>query len=246
MGRGDLTGAKWERLRLFLPVSSGRRGRWRDHRQVIDGILHRAWTGVHWRDLPERFRPWKTVYERHRPWSVDSTWERLLEQVQATADVAGEIGWDIRWTPPSCEPISTRPVAAQACAGPCFKGAETPEHQGETPWQSLRADGRCRPLFLVVTPGQRADSSQFQTVLKKIRVPRVGPARSPTASRPTRYSATARTAHACGPEASDTRSRRRPAAGPVTYPKAHAADGHPASINSGTRSTTPSNERSTD
>lgn len=38
----DLSAAEWERLRPFLPVSNRRCGRWRDHRQVIDGILHRA------------------------------------------------------------------------------------------------------------------------------------------------------------------------------------------------------------
>lgn len=95
MGRGDLTDMEWERLRPFLPVSNGRCGRWRDHRQVIDGILHRVRTGVQWRDLPERYGPWKTVYERHRLWSADGTWERLLQQVQAAADAAGEIDWDI-------------------------------------------------------------------------------------------------------------------------------------------------------
>lgn len=67
----------------------------RDNRQVIDGILHRVRTGVQWRNLPERFGPWKTVYERHRLWSADGTWERLLQQVQAAADVSGEIDWDI-------------------------------------------------------------------------------------------------------------------------------------------------------
>lgn len=41
----------------------------------------------------------------------------------------------------------------------------------------LRADGRCRPLSLVVTPGQRADCTQFESVLEKIRVPRPGPGR---------------------------------------------------------------------
>lgn len=87
--------AEWERLRPFLPVSNGRCGRWRDHRQVIDGILHRVRTGVQWRDLPERFGPWKTVYERHRLWSADGTWERLLRQVQAAAGAAGEIDWDV-------------------------------------------------------------------------------------------------------------------------------------------------------
>ncbi|WP_107438103.1 transposase [Streptomyces mirabilis] len=41
--------------RPFLPVSSGRCGRWWDHRQVIDGILHLVRTGVQWCDLHPRF-----------------------------------------------------------------------------------------------------------------------------------------------------------------------------------------------
>ncbi|MFE4089026.1 MULTISPECIES: IS5 family transposase [Streptomyces] len=205
MGRGDLTDAEWERLRPFLPVSNGRCGRWRDHRQVIDGILHRVRTGVQWRDLPERFGPWKTVYERHRLWSADGTWERLLQQVQAAADAAGEIDWDISVD-------STIVRAHQHAAGartpaPASKGAEAAEHQGEMPLAEparpaggggaggeglgrsrdgftsklhLSADGHCRPLSLVVTGGQRADCTQFQTVLAKIRVPRVGSGRPRT------------------------------------------------------------------
>jgi transposase len=94
-GRGDLTDQEWERLAPFLPVSNNRCGRWRDHRQVIDGILFRTRTSVPWRDLPERFGPWKTLYERHRLWSADGTWERLLKQVQAAADGDGDIDWDI-------------------------------------------------------------------------------------------------------------------------------------------------------
>ncbi|MGY1583884.1 transposase [Streptomyces sp. MN13] len=41
----------------------------------------------------------------------------------------------------------------------------------------LSADGRCRPLSLVVTAGQRADCTQFKPVLEKIRVPRLGTGR---------------------------------------------------------------------
>lgn len=93
--RGDLTDGQWERLRPLLPVSNGRCGRWRDHRQVIDGILYRARTGVPWRDLPERYGSWKTVHERHRRWSADGTWERVLQRVQAEADAAGGIDWDV-------------------------------------------------------------------------------------------------------------------------------------------------------
>jgi len=140
MGRGDLTDAEWERLRPFLPVSNRRCGRWRDHRQVIDGILHRVRTGVQWRDLPERFGPWKTVYERHRLWSADGTWERLLQQVQAEADAAGEFDWDISV---DSTIVRAHQHAAGARTDPppplSSKGDGLAEHQDETPWQSLVA-----------------------------------------------------------------------------------------------------------
>ncbi|WP_444545056.1 IS5 family transposase [Streptomyces djakartensis] len=204
MGRGDLSDAEWERLRPFPPVSNRRCGRWRDHRQVIDGILHRVRTGVQWRDLPERFGPWKTVYERHRLWSADGTWERLLQQIQAAADATGEIDWDVSVD-------STIVRAHQHAAGArtepppalASKGAElrTPGRNavaeprrppggggaggeglgrsrgGFTTKLHLSADGLCRPLSLIVTPGQRADCTQFKPVLEKIRVPKPGPGR---------------------------------------------------------------------
>ena len=110
LGRGDLTDAEWEQLRPFLPVSNRRCGRWRDHRQVIDGILHRIRTGAHWRDLPERFGPWKTVYERHRLWSADGTWEYLLQQSRPPPTRTVRSTGTSRWTPLPCAPISTPPA----------------------------------------------------------------------------------------------------------------------------------------
>lgn len=103
-------------------------------------ILHRLRTGVHWRDLPERFGPWETVYELHRLWSADGTWERLLQRVQAEADAARDIDWDISVD-------STIVRAHQHAAGartdppPALdsKGAGPGEHQDETLWQSLVA-----------------------------------------------------------------------------------------------------------
>ncbi|WP_443063694.1 IS5 family transposase [Streptomyces sp. NBC_00659] len=201
MGRGDLSDEEWERLRQFLPVGNGRCGRWRDHRQVIDGILHRVRTGVHWRDLPERSGPWKTVYERHRLWSADGTWERLLQRVQAAADAAGEIDWDIsvdstivrahqhaasaRTDPPALtgskgdgtlEPPGRNSVAEpRRPTGGGGAGGEGlgRSRGGFTSKIYLSADGFCRPLSLIVTPGQRADCTQFVRVLEKIRVPRL-------------------------------------------------------------------------
>ncbi|WP_420708765.1 IS5 family transposase [Streptomyces sp. FXJ7.023] len=204
MGRGDLTDAEWERRRPSLPVSNQRCGRWRDHRQVIDGILHRVRTGVQWRDLPERLGPWKTVYERHRLWSADGTWERLLQQVQAEADAAGQIDWGISVDSTIVRAHQHAAGAHRTAAGSRLKrgrGGRTPERNavaeprrppggggaggeglgrsrgGFTTKLHLSADGRCRPLSLIVTPGQRADCTQFTPVLEKIRVPRTGPVR---------------------------------------------------------------------
>ncbi|MFD6911527.1 IS5 family transposase [Streptomyces virginiae] len=204
MGRGDLSDAEWERLRPFLPVSNGRCGRWRDHRQVIDGILYRVRTGVHWRDLPERFVPWKTVYERHRLWSADGTWERLLQQVQATANAAGEIDWDVSVDSTIVRAHQHAADAHRPAAGARRKGGRRARTSGRnamaeparppggggaggeglgrsrggfTTKLHLSADGRCRPLSLIVTPGQRADCSQFKPVVEKIRVPKIGPGR---------------------------------------------------------------------
>ncbi|MEU0398627.1 IS5 family transposase [Streptomyces sp. NPDC006208] len=204
MGRGDLSDAEWERLRPFLPVSNRRCGRWRDHRQVIDGILHRVRTGVQWRDLPERFGPWKTVYERHRLWSADGTWERLLQQVQAAADAAGEIDWDVSVDSTIVRAHQHAAGAHRPAAGTRFKGGRRARTSGRNAVAEparppggggaggeglgrsrggfstkihLSADGRCRPLSLIVTPGQRADCTQFKPVLEKIRVPTNGPGR---------------------------------------------------------------------
>jgi transposase len=62
---------------------------------VVEGIVHRYRTGVAWRDLPERFGPWQTVWKRHHRFANDGTWDRLLATVQADADNAGELDWNV-------------------------------------------------------------------------------------------------------------------------------------------------------
>ena len=56
MARGDLTDKEWARLEPLLPPEQpcGRGGQYRDHRQVVNGILWVLRTGAPWRALPER------------------------------------------------------------------------------------------------------------------------------------------------------------------------------------------------
>lgn len=91
-----LTDAQWARVEPLMPSSEGQRGRpFRDHRQVIEGIIYRFRTGVAWRDLPETFGPWATVWKRHHRFSKDGTWDRVHARLVAEADAAGEVDWQL-------------------------------------------------------------------------------------------------------------------------------------------------------
>ncbi len=60
--KGEFTDEAWARIAPLLPENGQRGGRWRDHREVINGILWKLRTGAPWRDLPERYGPWQTCY----------------------------------------------------------------------------------------------------------------------------------------------------------------------------------------
>ncbi|MCX5367244.1 IS5 family transposase [Streptomyces sp. NBC_00124] len=209
MGRGDLSDDEWARLEPSLPKSVGRGGRWQCHRRVINGILFRQRTGLPWRDLPTRFGKWKTVYDRHRRWSADGTWERVLRTVQADADVEGRIDWSV------VSVDSTVCRAHQHAAGahhrvPRLLGRRRrpAEHRldealgrsrgGLTTKIHLASDGSCRPLAVLITPGQWGDAPQLINVMDRVRVPR--PAGGPPRTRPD---------HVCGDKAYSSRRNRR-------------------------------------
>lgn len=94
MVRQEIPDEAWARLEALLPDRTPRRGgRWRDHRQVLEGIAWKYRTGSPWRELPERFGPWQSVYDRHVRWSRDGTYDRLLAGAHTAADAAGELDW---------------------------------------------------------------------------------------------------------------------------------------------------------
>ena len=91
-----LTDAQWALLEPLLPSSKGKQSRpFRDHRQVLEGIVFRYRTGCPWRDVPDRFGPWKTLWKRQARFSKDGTWDRVLERLLVQADAAGHIDWQL-------------------------------------------------------------------------------------------------------------------------------------------------------
>lgn len=95
-GRADLTDVQWVVWEPLLPIGK-KPGRPPKHskRKLIDGIRWRIRTGAPWRDVPSRYGPWQTVYGLFRRWQRDGTWKRILGDLQARADAAGLITWDV-------------------------------------------------------------------------------------------------------------------------------------------------------
>ena len=92
-----LSDEQWARIEPLLPSNVGRRGHpFADNRRVVEGMAYRYRTGIPWRDLPrEVFGPWQTVWKRHRRYAGDGTWDRVLAQLVAQADAAGEVQWQV-------------------------------------------------------------------------------------------------------------------------------------------------------
>ncbi|WP_210431002.1 IS5 family transposase [Streptomyces physcomitrii] len=209
MGRGDLTNREWSLLEPHLPPLGGRGGRWNDHRIVVNGILFRVRTGVPWRDLPKRYGSWKTVYERHRRWSADGTWDRILQAVQADTDLAGRIDWSMVGVDSTSCRAHQHAAGARKARPRIPKKRMTPRHHrpdeglgrsrgGLTCKIHLAGEGGCRPMALLLTPGQWGDAPQMVEVLGRIRVPR------PLGGRPR-----TRPDHVSGDKAYSSRRNRR-------------------------------------
>jgi len=91
-----LTDAQWARIEPLMPSTVGRKSRpFRDHRQVVEGIIYRFRTGMAWRDLPGEFGPWQTVWKRHKRFSSDGTWDLIHARLIAEADAQDEVVWDV-------------------------------------------------------------------------------------------------------------------------------------------------------
>jgi transposase len=189
--RFDLTDAQWARLEPLLPKAkkSGRPSKW-SKRQLVDGIRWRVRVGAPWRDVPDCYGSWQAVYALFRRWQRAGIWQRIVTGLQARADTAGLITWDVSVD-------STIARAHQHAAG----ARRQPDQQKEPPSAAAvepadHALGRSRgglstklhlaceqgqkPLSMLLTGGQRGDSPQFVAVLQKIRVPRPGGGRPRT------------------------------------------------------------------
>ncbi|WP_371558624.1 IS5 family transposase [Streptomyces longwoodensis] len=180
MRRHELTDQEWELLAPLIPRAATGLP-WVSDRQIINGMVYKIRTGISWRDLPERYGPWQTVYTRFRRYALDGVFTRALQQIQSQADAAGDIDWLVQID--STIVRAHQHAAATGRKGGGHRPDEPDDHAlgrsrgGLTTKIHLACDGKGRPLALLITPGQRHDSTCAQALLDRIRVPRTGPGR---------------------------------------------------------------------
>lgn len=181
-GRGDLTDKQWERLRRWVPAPATRgRKISRSRRQLCNGVAWRVRVGSPWRDVPERYGPWPTVYWLFRTWQTRGVWALLVKMLLSMLDRAGALTWTV-----SVDSTTVRAHRAAAGArrrtipGEPADRALGRSRGGWTTKVHLAADATQATLAVVLTAGQRGDSPQFQPVLERIEVPRIGPGRPRT------------------------------------------------------------------
>ena len=94
--RHDLSDAQWAALEPLLPApKKAGRPPVAMKRQLIDGIRWRIRAGTPWRDVPECYGSWAAAYSLFRRWQRAGIWARILTALQALADAAGRIVWDV-------------------------------------------------------------------------------------------------------------------------------------------------------
>ncbi|GAA3092514.1 hypothetical protein GCM10017562_74780 [Streptomyces roseofulvus] len=114
------------------------------------------------------------AYDPSRKWAADGTWRRVFPARLAQVDAEGDLDWVV-----TVDSFIVR--AHQHTAGTRQKGARAgePDHHalgrscgGLTTKVLLAADGNCRLLAFVPTPGQAGDAPAFPEVMARLRVPR--------------------------------------------------------------------------
>ncbi len=116
---------------------------------------------------------------------------RILQSVQAEAEAEDRIDWSmVGVDSTSCRAHQHAAGARRKASADTEKGSTPRQHRrdeglgrsrgGLTSKIHLASDGGCRPLALLVTPGQWGDAPQMIPVLERIRVPRTGEGRPRT------------------------------------------------------------------
>lgn len=92
--RYELAEWQYRLIEDLLPRNGKRGGRWKPHRELLNGMFWVLNSGAMWREMPERYGSWKTVYWRFCKWRDDGTFQKVLDRLHLKLNEDGTIDLD--------------------------------------------------------------------------------------------------------------------------------------------------------
>jgi transposase len=89
--RYELNEWQYELIEDLLPKNGKPGGRWKPHRDLLNGMFWVLNSGARWREMPERYGAWQTVYSRFRKWRDDGTFQKMLDRLHLKLNADGTI-----------------------------------------------------------------------------------------------------------------------------------------------------------
>jgi transposase len=137
-------------------MSMSRRGRPpKDHRLMLEAILHRLRVGCPWRDLPQGFGAWSSVYTRWSRWNHSGLWPKIL----ALPADSGAVG-ELRHLDATHIKVHQE---ANACGSQCFQAIGSTQGGRNTKVTAL-VDGAGRAVQSSLAPRPRADVKAAEAI----------------------------------------------------------------------------------
>jgi transposase len=127
----------------------------KDHRLMIEAILHRLRVGCPWRDLPQGFGSWSSVYTRWSRWNHSGLWQKILTLLADT----GAVG-ELRHLDATHIKVHQD---ANACGSQCFQAIGSTKGGRNTKVTAL-VDGAGRAVQISLAEGQRADVKAAEAI----------------------------------------------------------------------------------
>ncbi|QQR49192.1 IS5 family transposase [bacterium] len=157
MQREYITNEAWRKIYQFLKKEKGIYVRNEGLcKRFIVGVYWILKTGAQWRELPDRYGNWNSVFKRFDVWSKKKIFEKLLTFCADDPDLEYVM-------------IDATIVRSHPCAAGYGKQSEEGlgrSKGGFTTKIHATVDALGNPLKIIITPGQRNDITQAETLLK--------------------------------------------------------------------------------
>jgi len=130
-------------------------------RRFIEAIWYMARSGCQWRLLPSIYGSWRVIHMRFKSSSDKGIWADLFEQVKIDPDMEATM-------------IDATIVRAHACSAGYEKDSQDQEALGRskggfTTKIHTLVDALGNPLKFILTPGQRHDITQSDSLVENLR-----------------------------------------------------------------------------